>query len=153
MEQLYKKTVRALVVDPDKHYRSILRSVLRNYGCGHIEDAGSVQQAFELIPCFEPDIIFVEYSLPDLSGLEFVRLVRSAGFLPRYDYPIVLMTSFARKSMVIKAAKSGADAFVLKPIQPSIIYERLQPLLSGRRSVFDRWDQISNSELPERLEI
>ena len=153
MEQLYKKTVRALVVDPDKHYRSILRSVLRNYGCGHIEDAGSVNQAFQLIPCFEPVIIFVECNLPDISGLDFVHLVRSAKFLPRHDYPIMLMTSLVRKSMVIKAAKFGADAFVLKPIQPSIIYERLQPLLSGRRSVFDRWDQISNSELPERLEI
>lgn len=146
-------TARALIIDPDKHYRSILRSVLRNCGCSSIEDVKSVRGAIERIPSSEPDIIFVECNIPDASGLDFVRFVRSGKVLPRYDYPIIVMARRVCKSMVLKAAEFGADAFVLKPIQPTSIYQRLTPILTGRRLVFDRWQQTSKVEPGERLEI
>ncbi len=74
----------------------------------------------------QPDVILVDWNMPEMNGLELIRAVRQNAELRRI--PIVMVTTETEYSQVVKALAAGASEYVMKPFTKDIIMDKLDML-------------------------
>jgi CheY-like chemotaxis protein len=104
---------RVLVVDDNRHVRQTLPYVLREEGY-EVEVAANGEEAFK-IACQRPvDLVLADISMPDVDGIELIRLIRQDHFLRAL--PIVAMTAFGGQRCE-DARDAGATVCLEKPLR------------------------------------
>jgi DNA-binding response OmpR family regulator len=93
-----------------------------------VVEATDSDTALTLIGTQEFDGVLVDNGLPDLSGVEFIRLVRSDP--KTLTLPLVLFTGASSPHMEREARHAGADDFLMKPVEPMLLEERIMSLLT-----------------------
>lgn len=117
--------LRVLVVDDNRHFRSIMRTVLRSFDVREVYDVADAVEAFALLKEKDIDLAFVDLEMPVIDGLEFVDLVRRAPDSPSQTLPVIMISGDARRSTVELATKRGADDFLVKPVRPIDVLNRI----------------------------
>lgn len=117
---------RILVVDDQPVNRMILRATLRAacYDC-LIADHG--QKALDLLREYRPDLVLLDYSLPDMTGLDLCRMLRADP--ASCDTPIVLYSARTDRAQRLQALAAGADDFLQKPLDTGFLLGRIRSLL------------------------
>ncbi|MGC2231951.1 MAG: response regulator transcription factor [Candidatus Acidiferrum sp.] len=115
-----------LVVDDEPQIRRVLRITLFNAGYDVVE-AKNGQESIERVLRERPDLILMDFNLPDMSGPEACRKIRS-GFAG----PIIMLTVRNSQRDKIEALDSGADDYVVKPFEMGELLARVRAAL--RRS-------------------
>jgi two-component system response regulator DevR len=106
--------LRILVVDDHEVVRQGLVSLLdRREGFQVVAQAGTVAEAIEQASRFEPDIVILDVRLPDGSGIEACREIRSE--LPKTR--VIMLTSYPDEEAVLSAIVAGASGYLLKQIR------------------------------------
>ena len=107
------KTV--LVVDDSKIMRNIVKNSFSamNIPCQFFE-AGNGAEALHVLSEQKVDIVFLDWNMPMLSGLDFLKKIR--GMDEYKNLPVVMITSEAAKYNVIEAVKHGVTAYLIKPV-------------------------------------
>ncbi len=105
-----------LIVDDEKIVRNSLRRLLQSDTCG-IRTAATAAEALEQVRKSVPDLIVLDYKLPDLDGLSLLRKIR--GEAP--DVPVIMLTAHGNVSVAVQAMKLGADDFLEKGCEPDIV--------------------------------
>ena len=118
-----------LVVDESQYTRKLTRSMLMNVGAKTIYEAGDGISALDIIRTANPDVAFLDWELPVLSGPQVIRVVRSPGVFPKPNLPIVMLTACAQRSRVFAAMNLGVHEFLLKPTSPKALRDRLLSIL------------------------
>ena len=105
--------MRALVVDDSRTMRSILRHTLEKLGFDVVE-AENGRVALERIEQIEkPELALVDWNMPEMNGLDFVRAVRADD---AYDGVLLMMvTTETDPNKIAAAMNAGANDFVTKP--------------------------------------
>ena len=76
-----------------------------------------------------PDLILVDWMMPELSGLEVCQALRND---PRTAHvPVILLTAKAQSAEVERGLAAGADDYMVKPFSPRELLERVDALLGG----------------------
>src|SRR4051812_9108312 len=103
----------ALVIDDSRAVRVIIRNILREMGTEVVE-AGNGREALEqLHQNPDVDLILVDWNMPEMDGLDFIRAVRSQSL---YDaVRIVMVTTETEGEQVARALDAGANEYVMKP--------------------------------------
>jgi CheY-like chemotaxis protein len=114
-----------LIVDGNHYMRRLTRMMLMNLGAKSVVEAGDGIAALEQIRTCDPDVMFLDWDMPALSGMEVVRIVRSPGVFPRPNLPIIMLTSRAQHSSVMQALRAGVHEFLIKPTSPKALRDRL----------------------------
>lgn len=122
-----------LVVDGNTFMRRMTRMMLVNLGAKSVLEASDGLAALEAIRTFDPDVMFIDWDMPVLSGIEVMRIVRSPDIFPRPDLPIVMLTTRAQRSAVVAALREGVNEFLLKPASPKALRDRLLSLVVNPR--------------------
>ncbi len=105
--------MRALVIDDSKPVRSILAKMLRDFGFETCEAANGQEGLESLRQLGKPDLATVNWQMPEMDGLQFIRAVRADG---RYrDLPLVMVSGESEPSRVSTAIAAGADEYIVKP--------------------------------------
>ena len=108
------QTLRILVVDDHEVVRQGLVALLdRREGLQVVAQAGTVAEAIEQARRFEPDIVVLDVRLPDGSGIEACREIRSE--LPKTR--VIMLTSYPDEEAVLSAIVAGASGYLLKQIR------------------------------------
>lgn len=94
-----------------------------------------------------PDMVFVDYNLPDGDGLEIIRKARSTG----YDGPMVMLTADTNPGLRQRAFEAGASEMLLKPCPPSILHQATAEYLLARRTVTIK--QTSNESVSKSSDM
>ena len=102
--------MKVLVVDDTKNIRMLLTTCLELYGYSVVTAVDGLD-ALKVINIESPDLIFLDIKLPEISGTEVLRRIRSAGIIT----PVVIMTAFATVRNAIECTKLGAVAYLQKP--------------------------------------
>ena len=125
MYSVFMKTV--LVVDDSR----IMRNIVKNYfseqkiPCQFVE-AGDGAEALNLLKSQPIDLVLLDWNMPKLSGLDFLKMVRS---MEKYaNLPIIMVTSESAKYNVIEALKAGATDYIIKPINGRMFAEKISKL-------------------------
>lgn len=119
-------TATVLVVDDEPKIRELVRSYLEREGYAVLE-ANTGQRALEAASRAEPDLIVLDLMLPDISGEEVARSIRSIS-----DTPIIMLTAKATEDDRVAGLRLGADDYLVKPFSPRELVARVEAVL--RRS-------------------
>lgn len=114
IEDAALKVTRVLVVDDDPHINRLLQVRLKTRGY-EIGSASNGQEALDLLESFQPDLMFVDVSMPGIGGLEVLGQVRAT----KRDTAIIMMTAFGSEEVAIEALRNGADDYLRKPFEPT----------------------------------
>ncbi|PIQ27663.1 hypothetical protein COW36_07145 [bacterium (Candidatus Blackallbacteria) CG17_big_fil_post_rev_8_21_14_2_50_48_46] len=117
----------ALVVDDQIHNRDILRLLLEPYGFVVLEAANG-QEALDIVEEINPDVIFLDMSMPIMDGLTCLKHLRENP--DTQDICIIMITANAFSSDQQTCLMEGANAFVSKPYKKETIIELLSKHLS-----------------------
>ena len=105
-----------LVVDDDAGVRRLITATLQDVGGFRLEEASSGLQALVTAVGVRPEIVFLDYEMPDLDGPETCRRLRSDPVTA--DATIIMLTGMADAPAQDRAADAGADLFLTKPFSP-----------------------------------
>lgn len=93
--------------------------------CG---SARTVREALEAIPKLRPDVVVAGISMPGVSGLELVRLLRKRAPRP----PIVVFSMWDETLYAEPALRAGARGYVMKDEQPEVVIQAIRKALAGQ---------------------
>ncbi len=116
----------ALAIDDSRAMRMILAQILRALGF-EVTEAANGQEALERLKyAGHVDLALVDWNMPVMSGIEFVKAVRAD---PRYaDIRLMMVTTENEVSKIEEALEAGADEYVMKPFSRCVIREKLELL-------------------------
>ncbi len=120
---------RILVVEDEQPIRDLIAFGLRRAGCD-VALAEHSQGALASIGDRRPDLVLVDWMLPDMSGLELVRQLRRDA--NTRDIPIMMLTARAEEADKVAGLETGADDYLTKPFSARELIARIQAVL--RRS-------------------
>jgi DNA-binding response OmpR family regulator len=109
-----------LIVDDDAPSRTVLEIVCGSRGHAVIE-AASGADALDAATRLRPDLVLLDVSLPDMSGLEVCSRMRRAGIA----IPIVMLSGHADPQDVARGLSNGADAYIPKPYELREVMARI----------------------------
>lgn len=119
-----------LVVEDERAIREMIGFALRRDGY-EFSEAGSVAQAEEMISERLPDLVLVDWMLPGVSGVDFVKHLRDDERIA--NIPIIMLTARTEEEDRIQGLDAGADDYICKPFSPRELMARIRAAL--RRSV------------------
>lgn len=120
--------LRVMIVDDHEVVREGLRSLLdRRDGMTVVAEAGSVAQAVERALQEKPAVVIMDVRLPDGSGVEACREIRST--LP--DTRMIMLTSYADDEAIIASIMAGASAYLLKQTRGQALVDAIQAVARG----------------------
>jgi two-component system chemotaxis response regulator CheY len=125
-EEGKEKYLRALVIDDSKAVRRILGEILQELGF-EVWEAANGREALQLLKEVDAaDLALVDWNMPEMDGIEFVRAVRADTAYD--DLRLVMVTTEAEEDKVVGALNEGADAYVVKPFTKATIVQKLDVL-------------------------
>jgi two-component system, chemotaxis family, chemotaxis protein CheY len=120
--------MRILIVDDSRAMRMIVARTLRLAGYDEHELIEAVDglHALEVVAQEPPDVVLCDWNMPQMSGLELLAALRSAG----WRIPFGFVTSEASPQMRAAALEAGAMFLVAKPFTPEDFQDVLDPVLA-----------------------
>ena len=124
--------MQALIVDDSRAMRTILGKMITSLGF-EVITATDGKNALEVLGAgARPDLMLVDWNMPEMNGFEFLQSVRSDATYA--SAKIVMVTTETEIQRVAAALAAGANEYVMKPFTPEVIYEKLCLLgLAGER--------------------
>ncbi|WP_044559592.1 PleD family two-component system response regulator [Azospirillum sp. B4] len=112
-----------LVVDDSRVVRKVARKILEELGftCSEAEDG---KQAMDLCAVSMPDAILLDWNMPVMTGIEFLRRLRkmSGGHSPK----VVFCTTENDLAHIQEALSAGANEYIMKPFDSEIIQTKFE---------------------------
>ena len=110
-----------LVVDDSKVIRKVARHILESMSFA-VEEAADGQEALTFCRANRPDVILLDWNMPVMDGLTFLRRLRG---LPGGERPKVLFCTIeTRADRIAEALSAGADDYVMKPFDGEILQSK-----------------------------
>jgi len=119
--------IAVMIVDDSRIMRSTVKGVFSGMAstCTFVE-AKDGEEALALLEEQTINLILLDWNMPKLSGIDFLKQVRA---MEKYkDLPIIMVTSEAAKFNVIEALKNGATDYITKPINLDLFKSKLAKL-------------------------
>ncbi len=118
--------MRALVLDDSRAMRMVLVRILKDKGWDVVE-AGDGQEGLDALANGpSTQLALVDWNMPVMNGLEFIRAVRKDP--SHSDMTLVMVTTESEHSQVVRALAAGAHEYVFKPFTPEALLGKLSML-------------------------
>lgn len=115
-----------LVIDDQKDLLDITRLFLERFGDMTVATATSAKEALALMNQQNFDALVVDFDLPDISGIEFLKIVRAKGDTT----PVIIFTGVGREHAAIEALNNGADFFLKKGEDPHAQFRQMVHMIN-----------------------
>jgi two-component system, chemotaxis family, chemotaxis protein CheY len=115
-----------LIIDDSMVIRNIHKNLLKekNFSEDGILEAEDGAKAIEIAQKEDIDMFLVDWNMPGINGLDFVKKIRA---IPKYaETPIIMVTSEAAKYNVMEAIDSGVTNYIVKPIHGDALWNKIQ---------------------------
>jgi CheY-like chemotaxis protein len=125
--------LKTLIVDDNVHMRKLLSAIVQAFGVKIIHEAPDGQRAWDSLRSHAPDVIFLDWMMEGMSGLEFAKMVRTSPASPNSFVPIIMVTGHSQVEHVRQARDAGVTEFLAKPISAKDILIRLTSVIDCPR--------------------
>ena len=114
-----------LLIDDSRTQRRIQKNILIEHKIPEpcIFEAENGKQALEIMDTREFGLIVLDWNMPELNGIEFIKKVRAVDMWK--DIPVVMVTSEAEKRYLLAAIEAGVTSYVAKPITGDVFWEKV----------------------------
>lgn len=120
------KKVSLLIIEDEEAIRDMLRFSLPQAEF-ELREAETVAQAIKSLADKIPDLIILDWMLPDKSGIELIRWLKHKESFK--DIPIIMLTAKAEEEEKVRGLTTGADDYVIKPFSTAELAARIRAVL------------------------
>jgi two-component system chemotaxis response regulator CheY len=118
--------VKILIVDDSNSLRVMMVKLLKDIGYKNITALGSAEEALPLMSNEHYDLILLDWNLPVVSGLDFLKQIRSN---PKTEkIAVIMVTTVHEKANILQALKIGVQGYILKPVERSKLEDKLKQI-------------------------
>ncbi|MDR3528776.1 MAG: response regulator [Rhizomicrobium sp.] len=118
--------IKAIVVDDQLTMRTLVRSCLQQIGLTDIREFPKAPEALAALKAQPAHIIFSDFNMPEMDGLEFLRAVRADPTIKSTGF--ILLTGRADADLVKRAAQFGANNYLVKPFTVAVLKQKLEQI-------------------------
>ncbi|TAJ25462.1 MAG: response regulator [Nitrospirae bacterium] len=129
--QAYPNT-RILIVDDEMTMRMVTGRILKQMGVECVVEAPSGNLALARLRDEVFDCVVLDWSMPDISGVEVLKAIRADAALR--TIPVLMVTGESTKAKVEEAISAGADAYIVKPFAAQLFEAKIHALIRKRPS-------------------
>jgi two-component system chemotaxis response regulator CheY len=117
-----------LVVDDSATMRRIVVNSLNRIGFADCLEAGDGSAALDSFDR-SVDFVITDWNMPSMSGLEFVKALRSRD--DGRKVPIIMVTTRSVREDIVMAAQAGVNNYIVKPFTPQVLKEKIDGVLAA----------------------
>ena len=125
--------LKILVIDDNQHMRTLVSAVLEAFGVKTVLEAENAEDGWEIMKLQRCDIVFCDWVMSGMSGLEFAEKMRTAPDSPNPFVPIIMLTGHTSIERVNAARDAGVTEFLAKPVSSKAILSRLIAVIEHPR--------------------
>jgi DNA-binding NarL/FixJ family response regulator len=126
--------LRAIVADDDPLARRVIRDTLQRDGISVVAEASNGREAVELALYYTPDVVVMDYMMPEVDGLEATRQLYAAA----PDVRIVLLTGADERDVGLQGIDAGASGFISKDVDLNALPRALRGSANGEAAISRR---------------
>ena len=120
-------SIKILIVDDSITIRRIITNALKTVGFTDTIEASNGKEALEKLPSGKVDFIITDWNMPEMNGLDFIKIVRSN---PLYSsMPILMITTRGTEHDVVEALQAKVNSYIMKPFTPQELKEKIEGIL------------------------
>ncbi len=119
---------RILVIDDEARLRQTLARILQNAGFEEAITAANAGEGLSMLAAQKFDLVCMDIRMPDMSGLEALKAIHTI----HPELPVILFTAQPDLHSAVEALRLGAVDYLLKPLQPEVLIERIRAALARR---------------------
>lgn len=121
---------RVLVVDDEPDNIEVVAESLEFYGV-FVKTASSGKEALAMLADFEPDLVLMDLSMPDMDGWQTRRQIVQQG---EPSYPIVALSAHAMAGDKERAIDAGFDGYITKPVNIPTLIQDIKQAIKGEEA-------------------
>ena len=121
------KHIKILVVDDFATMRKVIRNLLKQVGYENIVEAEDGVIALKILKSQQIDLIVSDWNMPNMTGLELLKAVRSDEDLKSTLF--LMVTAEALQDNVIAAVKAGVSNYIVKPFTAELLNDKITKIL------------------------
>ena len=110
-----KKNINIVIADDESLIRMDLKEILEENGYNVIGEAKNGREVIELCQKLTPDLLILDIKMPELDGLETLKVINSSDQYPKF--PVIMLTAYSQTELVEQAVSLGVFAYIVKPIK------------------------------------
>lgn len=137
-----------VIIDDDRNILELTSLILSKRGFG-VLTAESAREGLALIAAHSPELVLLDYMMPEIDGLTALRQIRS-------DYPqsyVVMFTGKGNEEVAVELMKGGASEYILKPFNNRNLVDRLENVLKIREIELHNYElQQEHERLQQEIE-
>lgn len=144
-----KQNVHILIVDDDALLLESLLEVLDEHY--HVSTTDNGQEALQILQneSSNIDLLLLDFSMPDISGFDILKTLRQDSDFT--DLPVIIFSAYSQADTVVQGLSLGANDFIAKPFQPTVLLARIETQLKLKRLLDERRQHIIQLEKTEKL--
>lgn len=117
---------RILIVDDAKFMRITLSNILTKANHEVVGEAENGREAVELYRKLNPDLVTLDITMPEMSGLDAIKQIRN-------EFPqakVIMCSAMGQQKMVVESIEAGAKDFIVKPFDEGRVLDAVNRVLS-----------------------
>ncbi|MCH7703697.1 MAG: response regulator [Planctomycetes bacterium] len=118
--------MKIMLVDDSRTIRNIQKNVLKQLGHTDVVEAEDGVQALAKFNEETPDLMLVDWNMPNMDGITLVRKIREIN----QTVPLIMCTTEAEKARVLEAIKAGVNNYVVKPFTVESLGEKINQTMA-----------------------
>ncbi|NDV27472.1 response regulator [Desulfovibrio sp. JC010] len=125
--------LKVLIVDDNDSAREIMRETLESLSF-NVTAANSGEEALSILSANGGDpykLLILDWKMPGMDGIDLTVNIRKNPFVRKI--PIIMMTAFGREEIMIRAEKAGVNAFLIKPVKQSMLFDMIMNVFDRKR--------------------
>lgn len=122
----YDLNMKVLVVDDFSTMRRIVKNILRQIGFTNVIEADDGTTAWETINKEKVDFVVSDWNMPQMTGIELLRKVRSSE---QYgELPFLMVTAEAQQENIIEAVQAKVSNYIVKPFTAETMKQKIDKI-------------------------
>ena len=118
--------MKILIIDDSNTLRFVIIKMLQELGYRDIHAVATAEEAMPLVTNENYDLVLLDWNLPRMSGLDFLKYLRENHRTEKLK--VIMVTTVQEKSNIIKAAKLGIKGYIIKPVTRELLSLKIAEL-------------------------
>ncbi len=128
------QTANILLLEQSQHGLEVLAQMFLGFGARQLHRTISIEEATRVMERNTLDLAVVDPNLKGGDGYDFIGSLRRRGAEPNRSMPIIVVSADGSMSAVVRARDVGTSYFVVKPVRPAVLVDRIMRVVRDNRS-------------------